>query len=138
MVDGDGSRSEQRGRPLLVFDGDCGFCTSSARVAERWLGLEHVEAWQFLDLDSLGLTREQCERAVQWVAVDGSIQPAERAVIAALRHAGGAWRVFGEVMNLPGVRHLAAVVYRLVAKYRHRMPGGTPACKLPARGPGAE
>jgi predicted DCC family thiol-disulfide oxidoreductase YuxK len=34
-------------------------------------------------------------------------------------------------MNVPGVRQIAGFVYRLVAKYRHRLPGGTPACKLP-------
>lgn len=121
----------QPGRPLLVFDGDCGFCTSSARVAQRWLQLEHVEPWQYLDLDALGLTRAQCEEAVQWVAVDGSVHPAERAVIAALRQARGVWRVLGTVMDLPGIRQLAALIYRLVAKHRHKMPGGTPACRLP-------
>lgn len=131
MTENPGGR--EVGRPLLVFDGDCGFCTSSARAGQRWLGLEHVEAWQFLDLDALGLTTEECERAVQWVAADGSVEPAERAVIAALRHAGGVWRLLGHVMNLPGIRHVAAVGYRLVAKYRHRLPGGTPACKLPQR-----
>lgn len=119
------------GRPLLVFDGDCGFCTSSARLARRWLRLDHVEPWQFLDLDSIGLTEEACHEAVQWVAVDGSVAPGERAVIAALRHAGGAWRVLGDVLALPGVRRLAAATYRLVAKHRHHMPGGTAACQLP-------
>ena len=123
------------GLPLLVFDGDCGFCTSSARFGRRRLRLEHVEPWQFLDLEAVGLTEAQCRQAVQWVAADGSILAAERAVIAALRHAGGAWKVLGAVMDLPGIRQLAGVLYRLVAKHRHRMPGGTAACRLP--GPSA-
>lgn len=117
--------------PLLVFDGDCAFCTTSARTGQRWLGLDHVEPWQFLDLESLGLTPEQCTQAVQWVAEDGDVSAAERAVIASLRHAGGGWKVLGGLMDLPGIRQLAGVVYRLVAKYRHKLPGGTPACKLP-------
>ncbi len=117
-------------RPLLVFDGDCGFCTSSARWWQRHWGLEHVEPWQFLDLESLGLTAAECERAVQWVDVDGSVAAGELAVIAALRHAGGGWGVLGRAMALPVVRQLAGVVYRLVARFRHRLPGGTPACKI--------
>ena len=125
------SRITSPGRPLLVFDGDCGFCTTSARAGQRWLGLEHVEPWQFLDLESLGLTEQQVTEAVQWVDEDGGVVAAERAVIAALRHAGGVWSVLGRIMNLPGIRQLAGVVYRLVAKYRHKLPGGTPACKLP-------
>ena len=122
------------GRPLLVFDGDCGFCTSAARFGSRRLGLDHVEPWQFLDLDALGLSEEQCRQAVQWVAADGTILAAERAVIAALRHAGGVWRALGTVLGVPGVRHAAGALYRVVAHYRHRMPGGTAACRLPVGG----
>ncbi len=119
------------GRPVLVYDGDCGFCTTCARLGERWLRLPAVEPWQFLDLDELGLTEAACREAVQWVAADGSVFAAEDAVIASLRYAGGAWRWLGEIVALPGIRHLAALGYRLIARYRHRMPGGTPACKLP-------
>lgn len=119
------------GRPLLVFDGDCGFCTTSARAGQRWLGLEHVEPWQFLDLDSMGLTEQQCAAAVQWVDIDGSITSAQDAIIAALHHAGGIWRVMGRVMALPGIHQLAGVIYRWVARNRGRLPGGTPACQLP-------
>ena len=68
---------------------------------------------------------------MQWIDEAGNVAAAERAVIAALRHAGGAWGVLGGVMNVPGIRHSAGLVYRIVAKYRHRLPGGTPACKLP-------
>ncbi len=121
------------GRPLLVFDGDCGFCTTTAHTAQRWLRLPHVQPWQFLDLDALGLTPQACTAAVQWVAADGSVSAAEHAVIAALRHAGGAWAVLGRLLGVPGVRQLAGVGYRLVARYRYRLPGGTPACRLPSR-----
>lgn len=117
-------------RPLLIFDGDCAFCTSSALTGQRWLGLEHVEPWQYLDLDSMQLTAEQCQEAVQWVDVDGSVRSAQYAVIGALCHAGGFWSVLGRTMALPGVHRLAGVVYRWVARNRHRLPGGTPACGL--------
>ncbi len=119
--------------PILVFDGDCGFCTTTARAGQRWLGLEHVEPWQQLELEEYGLTAQQCARAVQWVDVDGSVASAERAVIAALRSRGGAWGVSGAVLAAPGIRQLAGLVYRLTARFRHRLPGGTPACELPAR-----
>ncbi len=120
-------------RPVLVFDGDCAFCTTSARTGQRWLGLEHVEPWQFLDLESLQLTQAQCEEAVQWVDADGSVRSAQYAVIASLRHAGRVWGVLGRLMALPGIHQLSGVVYRWVARNRHRLPGGTPACQLPRR-----
>jgi predicted DCC family thiol-disulfide oxidoreductase YuxK len=119
------------GRPLLIFDGDCGFCTTSARAGQRWLGLEHVEPWQFLDLDTLPVIEAQCHEAVQWVAIDGTVSSAHEAVIASLRHAGGIWAVPGRLLAVPGLRSLAGVVYRTVARNRYRLPGGTPACRLP-------
>jgi predicted DCC family thiol-disulfide oxidoreductase YuxK len=125
------SSSTDAARPLLVFDGDCGFCTTWARRWQHWSGLERVEPWQFLDLAPLGLTEEQCSTAVQWVADDGTVASAEDAVIAALRHEGGAWSVLGGALALPGIHALAGVLYRLIAKYRYRLPGSTPACRLP-------
>ena len=118
------------GLPLLVFDGDCGFCTTWARRWQRWWHLENVEPYQFLDLEPLGLTAEACSEAVQWVDGDGTAHAAEHAVVAALRFRGGAWGVLGRFVALPGIIHLTGVVYRLVARYRYRLPGGTPACRI--------
>ncbi|MFZ8999498.1 MAG: thiol-disulfide oxidoreductase DCC family protein [Ilumatobacteraceae bacterium] len=117
-------------RPLLVFDGDCGFCTASARFAERRLRLEHVEPWQALDLADLGLDEASCSTAVQWVAIDGAVVAAERAVSAALVHAGWPWRPLGRLLVLPGIRPVAGLVYRWVARHRHRLPGATDACRV--------
>lgn len=115
---------------MLVFDGDCAFCTTSASLARRWLHLDRVEPWQRLDLAPLGLDAERCQTALQWVGADGTIHAGEWAVIAALRHAGGVWRVPAFVLAAPGMRTLAGIAYRWVARNRHRLPGGTPACRL--------
>ncbi len=118
------------GRPLLVFDGDCGFCTSSAELGRRLLRLDHVEPWQRLDLASMQLNEEQCEQAVQRVAEDGMISSAQDAVIEAFRSAGGPWAVIGMAMALPGDHRLAGIVYRWGARNRGKLPDGTPACQV--------
>jgi predicted DCC family thiol-disulfide oxidoreductase YuxK len=119
--------SEQR--PILIFDGDCAFCTTTAILAKRWLHLECVEAWQMLDLEPLGLTPQECGDALQWVDTDGVVSSAERAVIEALRHAGIPWSTLGNTLSLPGIRALSGYAYRWVARNRDRLPGGTPACR---------
>jgi predicted DCC family thiol-disulfide oxidoreductase YuxK len=111
---------------VLVFDGDCAFCTSCARLLER-IGPE-VVAWQVADLDELGITPAQAAEAVRWVAADGTVRTGHEALAAALGAAGSGWRVVGRALLLPGVSPLAAASYRLVARNRHRLPGGTPAC----------
>ncbi|GAA5050271.1 putative DCC family thiol-disulfide oxidoreductase YuxK [Thermocatellispora tengchongensis] len=117
--------------PLLVYDGDCGFCTRCVRFAERRV---HTRAraipWQAADLDALGVTRERAEHEVLWLA-GGRVLGGALAVAELLVDAGPPWRALGRVIRSRPVRPLAAAVYRLVARNRHRMPGGTPACALP-------
>lgn len=122
-------------RPVLVFDGDCGMCTSSASLAVRWLrpspDAYDVEPSQRLDLPALGLTQAQCDEALRWVAVDGRVSSGEDAV-AWMLLASRLWaRPLGAALLLPGLNLIAGVVYRWVARNRHRFPGGTPACAPP-------
>jgi len=116
--------------PVLVFDGDCAFCTSTAQWVRRRVRPGRVAAWQHLDLDALGLDAEQCTTALQWVDRHGVVHSAERAVAQMLRDRGGLWAIPGRILGAPGVVQLAGVVYRWVARNRHRLPGGTPACRL--------
>lgn len=119
--------------PVLIFDGDCALCSSCVRFVERRMRRHPAcRPWQEVDLGTLGLTRQQCEAAVQFVGLDGSTSAGETAVAHLLVHAGSGWSIVGRVLLLPGVRSVAGVVYRWVARHRHRLPGGTPQCSLGA------
>lgn len=118
-------------RPVLVFDGDCGFCTSCARLLQRHVvsGTTLVAPWQRLDLAQLGLTPDECRAAVQWVAQDGSIASGHAAIAATLRAGHLVWRPVGALLVAPGLSWLAKRLYSWVATHRHELPGGTPACQ---------
>ncbi|MFW3170385.1 thiol-disulfide oxidoreductase DCC family protein [Geodermatophilus sp. CPCC 206100] len=119
-------------RPVLVYDGDCGFCTRTAGFARRLLGADaEVVAWQAADLAGLGVTAARARHEVLWVPRPGAALGGARAVAAALRAAGGWWALLGGVLALPPVSWLAAGCYRVVAANRTRLPGGTPACAVP-------
>jgi predicted DCC family thiol-disulfide oxidoreductase YuxK len=119
-------------RPVLVYDGDCAFCTRSVRFLERYVFRRpRIVPWQQTDLAPLGLTTEMCQTAVQWVDGEGSVSSGHRAVAHTLIHGGGIWKMIGRCIVLPGVGAISAVVYRWVADNRHRMPGGTAECVLP-------
>ena len=119
--------------PILVFDGDCGFCTTSARWLHRWVVRDsstRVAPWQHLDLDELGLTEDQCRAAVQWVGEEGQVASGHAAIAAALRDGHLAWRPIGALLVAPGFSWLAQRVYSWVAAHRYALPGGTPACRV--------
>ena len=120
--------------PVLLFDGDCSFCTSCANWARRHIRhLDTMVPYQFADLPALGVTPEQCEQAVQWVGIDHRVLSAHLAVAQTLIDAGQGWAVIGRAMRLPGLRQLSGAVYRWVARNRSRLPGGTPACSIDGR-----
>ena len=145
-------------RAILLYDGDCGVCTRLAGFVARRLrpraraggrasgragahagGWAYgISAYQDADLSPLGLTTAQCDAALQWVDSYGRISSAHDAV-ARLLLASRLWaRPIGAALLAPGINALAGAVYRTVAANRSRLPGGTPACQLPAaQRPGA-
>jgi predicted DCC family thiol-disulfide oxidoreductase YuxK len=117
---------------VFLYDGDCAFCSSCARFIERRIPTSaSVVAWQLTDLDALGVTPAQAESAVQWVAPDGSVASASGAIALLLEDAGSFWRPLGWVIGHHPGRWFAEPLYRVVARNRHRLPGGTAACALP-------
>jgi predicted DCC family thiol-disulfide oxidoreductase YuxK len=118
----------RRERPVLLYDGDCAFCTSCARLLERIGPNAKIVAWQLTDLTELGITEEQATEAVQWVEIDGTVRSGHEAIAAILNTAGRIWKIIGRTLLLPGISPMAAKTYRLVADNRYRLPGSTPAC----------
>lgn len=108
-------------RPLLLYDGDCAFCTSCARLLERIGPRARIVPWQLTDLERLGISPAQAQEAVQWVDRKDPVRSGHEAIAAALITAGPLWRMIGRTMLLPGVSALAARGYRLVAANRRHL-----------------
>ncbi|MGI8492089.1 MAG: thiol-disulfide oxidoreductase DCC family protein [Acidimicrobiales bacterium] len=123
-------------QPVLVFDGDCGFCTSSARwAAKGWTGDARAVAWQHLGPDGLvrlGLTVAQAQAAAWWVDESGAVFRGHRAIGKSLLACRGWRRAAGALVLTPPLGWVAAGVYRLVVRYRHWLPGSTEASKSQA------
>ncbi|MET9338291.1 MULTISPECIES: thiol-disulfide oxidoreductase DCC family protein [unclassified Nonomuraea] len=120
-------------RSLLVFDGDCAFCTTCVRFVERLLPTKaEIIPWQFADLRALGVSQARAEYELLWVDERGAVFGGAQAVAKLLIDAGLPWSPLGLLLRVPPVRWLAHGLYRAVANNRHRLPGGSPACALPA------
>ena len=116
---------------FLVWDGDCAFCARCVGFIERRVKTEaKIVAHQKADLLQLGLTTEQCNAALQWVFRDSTIRSGSRAVAALLRSSNFGWAILGVAIDLPVVRLISSAIYKLIAKNRQHLPGGTAACAL--------
>ena len=121
----------------LIFDGDCGFCTSTANfIHARSRTPIHVVAWQLTDVTQYSLLEPQTAERV-WLVVTNSDGGTERfggsdafAKILILQRRP-VLSAIGQLLLIPPFCALAGIGYRLVARFRHKLPGGTPACKLP-------
>lgn len=118
--------------PLVLFDADCGFCTSSARAMTRpWLGADiEARSFQSQDLATLGLTVDKCAESLH-VLADGDVFTGGAAIARVLRAGRWPWPILGTFLTLPGVRWITERGYRAVARNRQRLPGGTDSCEMP-------
>jgi predicted DCC family thiol-disulfide oxidoreductase YuxK len=118
--------------PLLIFDGDCGFCTTAVDWLSRTLpAMPAASPYQWIELEPFGLTDADAS-AMVWLVTDGHQYGGATAVAALLRHQPSpVLRFLGWLGTVPPWSLGADIAYRLVARFRYRFPGGTPACRLP-------
>ena len=116
---------------VLIFDGDCGFCTTTANYIKTNSSVElGIQPWQWVNLSDYGLTQQLASSKVQMV-VNGKSFGGHRAFAKLLRIQKQWWfKVVGGLLVTPPFSWGARLGYYFVAKYRHKLPGGTPACAI--------
>ena len=106
-------------RPLMLFDGDCGFCRF---WVERWRsqtrGLVDYAPAQERGAEFPQITETAWKRAVQLVLPDGTIYSGAEAVFAALAAVPGRRWMLGAYRRVPGVQPVCDAVYSIVASHR--------------------
>ncbi len=108
------------GRLNLVYDGECGFCTRLARWVERHdrRGCVVVQPNQDAGIESLGLTRDEVDRASWAIEKGGRRFEGAAAINRVLRELGGGWRLLGSLYLVAPLGWLEDRYYRRVARRR--------------------
>ncbi len=116
---------------LVIYDGDCAFCSTAARFAQQRVAPSlSYSPYQFTELAKYGITIQQAQSSLKFVTDSGEVLSAHLAVSQIMRSGNKFWQLLGILVDLPMIRSLAALGYKLTAKYRHKLPGGTPTCKM--------
>ena len=121
----------QKQQAVLIFDGACGFCTTTANYIQRHSSTPiQAHPWQFIDVTVFGLTKAQVAAKVYLVVDSRPFSGHEAFAQILILQRNILLRAFGHSMMVPPMSWLGRPAYFLIAKYRHKLPGGTPACKL--------
>jgi predicted DCC family thiol-disulfide oxidoreductase YuxK len=112
-------------RPVLIYDGRCGFCRREAARLRRWVeGRVRLESFRDPGVIERhpGLTPEACEEAMQLIEPDGRIRSGAEAIAHTLR-LRPALAPLGWLYHVPVLRQCFDLGYRVVARNRFRLPG---------------
>lgn len=108
---------------VLFFDGDCTFCTKSARLGQRLHLKCEFTPLQCVDPASIGIDPTRAQQEVPFRDGHGTILYGHEAIGAALRTGSPFWCTLGHVITLGPMNRLSAQVYRVVSRHRSQLPG---------------
>ena len=129
-----------RGRAILLYDGQCGFCLESVkrlRVLEVFKWVDPLDFHAQPDLSKLNpwLTPERCRSEMVLVEPNGKLSGGFDAFRRMSWHLPMVWPLVPS-LYLPGVKWIGRATYRWIATHRdllHRTPlCATNQCALPA------
>ena len=106
-------------RPLLIYDGDCGFCGYWARYWQKLTG-DSVEyrPYQQVLAPYPTISEAEFQRAVQFIAPDGRRASGAEASFLTLAHARGKGFWLALYRYLPGFSQVSERAYAYIAKHR--------------------
>jgi predicted DCC family thiol-disulfide oxidoreductase YuxK len=121
---------------LLIFDGDCGFCLYCVNKAQQFGVSCPVKPYQSLDLNSYGLTTQQCSQSVQLVEYGETFRRnyhGAEAIGMLLKNYSRKKMVRGTGVILlnPVILPMSEFLYKRVAKNRNKIRiKGKPSCMI--------
>ena len=126
---------------LLLYDGSCGFCARSVQFVLRHETRRRTLRFAALD-SAIGLEVRARHPAIEGVDSVVWVEPGESAgaeqvlvrsaaVRRVLKYLGGIWRGLAALAAIVP-RALSDSVYDFIARHRHKLTRGNPACLVPA------
>ena len=120
----------------VIYDGDCGFCQSTVNVIKKIDWLQKFKFVPFQDKKTFKifeeLTPEMCQQEIFLVKLKGNEKiyfPGYDA-FKMMTLFIPATMIFSWFFFLPGIVQIGRIIYKIVAKNRHRIKAGDKACKI--------
>lgn len=107
-------------KPLVVYDGDCGYCIYSVRYWRKLTG-SSVRYQPYQDVASLypDIPVQEFQRAVQYITPDGKVASGAEASFLTLSHHPGSGIWLRMYRKLPGFAYVSEKAYNVVSTHRN-------------------
>ncbi|MBI2344428.1 MAG: DUF393 domain-containing protein [Deltaproteobacteria bacterium] len=123
-------------KPVVIYDGECPFCRRAIAWYRAHDPAGHME---YLSRQSPERLRRypifddpKYQGSIQLLMPEGAIFSGAEATGRTLTYLHGwRWRWLGACIQWPGIRSLARIGYRWIAKNRHRFACKDDSCRLP-------
>jgi len=115
---------------VIIYDGDCAFCTLwVTRLRNSLPVFPEARTSQSINPDDYGLSATDLARYA-WYLTPTHQYAGHLAASALLRvQPALGLRFAGWLLATPPISWVAALGYRAIARFRHRLPGGTATCE---------
>jgi predicted DCC family thiol-disulfide oxidoreductase YuxK len=118
--------------PLLVYDGNCGFCARSVQFIlrhERRHDLRFVPRDSRLGKDLRQRFHLEAVESMLWISGDKA-EIESNAVLRSAEYVGGMWAILGAIGSMVPA-FLRNPVYRFIARNRRRFSAASTTCLVP-------
>jgi len=110
-------------KQAVIYDGDCPVCRVFSQTIKK---RDLAENFEFrpsrsvkLSGFAMGLNPQDFKMAVVTITGDGRFFTGVEAVAEIFKQLPNGWRLLGTIISLPVIRHLAAIIYRVIAHNRY-------------------
>lgn len=111
--------AEKKSLPLLIYDGDCGFCIYSVRYWQKLTGDSvNYRPYQEVASQFPKISIDEFQHAVQYVAPDGKISRAAEASFLTLSHSSSKKFWLTLYRKVPGFAFITEMMYAFIAAHR--------------------
>lgn len=121
------------GRPAFLFDADCGVCQNGTdAIKDKVAPPVDILPWQLLDLTEWGIPATAVHEGPIFVAENGNFWIGPVGMGHMLRRSPAPYRFVGELLLVPGLRHLLERIGPWMYAHRDRLPGAGDSCSVAA------
>lgn len=123
------AEKQMRAPPVLIFDGDCGYCRKWISRWRKWNAQTQYISYQDYSKTHTAPALEDLRKAVHLIEGDQTYRAAH-AVFRLLRLHPAGRCLYGLYESIPPFRWISESVYRGVARIRRRLSGPGATCDM--------